>query len=66
MPHDHAPHPHRSDQDRPLSYWQAMEIAIREILQEKGVTTAAEVTAAVEAMDARSPANGAAVVARAS
>lgn len=42
-----------------------MEIAIREILIEKGVTTATEIAAQIDAMDARSPANGAAVVARA-
>jgi len=71
MPHDHhdhmspSGHPFRADDDHPLSYWQAMEIAIRELLIEKGVTTAAEIAAQIDAMDARSPANGAAVVARA-
>lgn len=70
MPHDHSGmspsgHPYREDQDTSLSYWQKMEIAIREILIEKGITTPAEVQAQVEAMDGRSPAMGAAVVARA-
>ena len=75
MPHDHpdhdhdhlspSGHPYRADDDIPLTYWQQMEIAVRELLIEKGVTTAAEVNAQVEAMDARSPADGAAVVARA-
>ncbi len=71
MPHDHhdhlspSGHPYRPDDDHPLTYWQQMEIAIREILIEKGVTTAAEINAQIDAMDARSPANGAAVVARA-
>jgi len=73
MPHDHhdhdhlspSGHPYRADDDHPLSYWQTMEIAVRELLIEKGVTTAAEVNAQIDAMDARSPANGAAVVARA-
>lgn len=73
MPHDHhdhdhlspSGHPYRPDNDVPLSYWQTMEIAVRELLIEKGVTTAAEITAQIDAMDARSPANGAAVVARA-
>ena len=68
MPHDHlspSGHPYRADDDAPLSYWQAMEIAVRELLVEKGVTTQAEITAQIETMDARSPANGAAVVARA-
>lgn len=71
MPHDHhdhlAPsgHPYRADDDTPLSYWQTMEIAVRELLIEKGVTTAAEIADQIDAMDGRSPANGAAVVARA-
>lgn len=68
MPHDHlspSGHPFRPDQDSDLTYWQAMEIAIRELLIEKKVTTAAEITATIEAMDRRSPADGAAVVARA-
>lgn len=76
MPHDHpdhfhhegmssSGHPYRQDNDSPLTYWQAMEIAVRELLIEKSHISAAEVTAQIEAMDARSPANGAAVVARA-
>lgn len=70
MPHDHhehlspSGHPFRADNDVPLTYWQAMEIAVRELLIEKGVTTAAEVAAQIDAMDARSLANGAKVVAR--
>ncbi|MCW5750192.1 MAG: nitrile hydratase subunit alpha [Alphaproteobacteria bacterium] len=64
--HDHHhPHPHRPDQDDGLTDFQAMEIALRELLIEKGVLTAEEVRLAVEAMDARSPAAGARVVARA-
>ncbi|MDX8349618.1 nitrile hydratase subunit alpha [Cognatiyoonia sp. IB215446] len=71
MPHDHhehlspSGHPYRADNDHPLTYWQQMEIAIRELLIEKGVTTPAEIAAQIDLMDSRSPANGAAVVARA-
>ena len=71
MPHDHhdhlspSAHPFRADNDHPLSYWQTMEIAVRELLIEKGVTTAAEIARQIDAMDNRTPANGAAVVARA-
>ena len=73
MPHDHphehglssSGHPFRADNDHDLTYWQTMEIAARELLIEKGITTAAEISAQIEAMDARTPANGAAVVARA-
>ena len=71
MPHDHhdhlspSGHPFRADNDHPLSYWQTMEIAVRELLIEKGVTTAAEIARQIDAMENRTPANGAAVVARA-
>jgi nitrile hydratase len=78
MPHPHADDPahgHSHDDahapaagheaEGPLSYHQRLEIAVRELLIEKGIVSAGEIRAAVEAMDARSPALGAAVVARA-
>jgi len=73
MPHDHhdhdhlspSGHPFRADNDAPLSYWQTMEIAMRELLIDKGITTASEVAHQINAMDSRSPADGASVVARA-
>ncbi|MEM7267734.1 MAG: nitrile hydratase subunit alpha [Pseudomonadota bacterium] len=73
MPHDHhdhdhlspSGHPYRQDQDAPLTYHQQMEIAVRELLVKKGVVTKAEIAEQVTAMDDRSPAMGAAVVARA-
>lgn len=75
MPHDHpshshegmspSGHPYRADNDSALTYWQRMEIAVRELLVEKGLVTPEEVARQIDAMDARSPANGAAVVARA-
>ena len=75
MPHDHhdhsheglspSGHPYRADDDTVLSYWQVMEIALRELLIEKGHLTAAQIHAQINAMDNRSPANGARVVARA-
>jgi nitrile hydratase subunit alpha len=64
--HDHAPHPPaRPDTDDTLTYYKAMEIAVRELLIEKGVIGAEDVHRAIEAMDARSPAQGARIVARA-
>ncbi len=66
--HDHlspSGHPYRADNDGPLTYWQRMEIAVRELLVERGIVTPAEIAGQIDAMDARSPANGAAVVARA-
>ncbi len=70
MPHDHhdhlspSGHPYRPDDDHPLTYWQTMEIAVRELLIKKGVTTASDIAAQIDAMDARNPAMGAQVVAR--
>lgn len=67
--HDHGhPHPHpgvQPDGNDTLSYYQVMEIAVRELLIEKGVLSADAVRREVEKMDARSPAHGARVVARA-
>jgi nitrile hydratase len=64
--HAHAPHPPaRPDTDDTLTYYKAMEIAVRELLIEKGVISAEDVRRAIEAMDARSPAQGARIVARA-
>lgn len=70
--HDHAPgrlspsgHPYRADQDGPLTRAQALEIAVRELMIEKGLVTADEIAAAIARMQARTPAMGAAVVARA-
>lgn len=71
MPHDDpdhlspSGHPYRPDLDIPLTYWQTMEIAVRELLVEKGITTQSAISAQIEAMDRRSPADGAKVVARA-
>jgi nitrile hydratase len=72
MPHDHDHdhdhdhgHDHAPDDNAPLTRWRRMEIAVRELLVEKGVLTAAEIAAQIDRMDARSPAMGAAVVARA-
>lgn len=68
MPHDHpspSGHPYQPDDDTPLGYWQTVEIAVRELLVEKGVTTPAEIAAQIDIMEARSPADGAQVVARA-
>jgi nitrile hydratase len=63
--HHHAGddrHPPRRDLDDTLTYYRAMEIALRELLIEKGVLTADEIRSQVEDMDNRSPAQGARVV----
>ena len=64
--HDHA-HPHapiESDDD-PLRYEYVLETAIRELLIEKGVLSAADIHRQIDLQDSRTPAVGAKVVARA-
>lgn len=77
--HDHEPqgahggpgsgghgHPGRADHDLgPASPYEVLEQAIRELLIEKGVLTAEEISAQIDLMDSRSPALGAKVVAKA-
>jgi nitrile hydratase len=66
--HDHPPgfrHPPQPDADDTLTYPRKLEIAVRELLIEKGIFTADQLRAGVEDMDGRTPANGARVVARA-
>ena len=69
MSEDHGhqhPHPTQPDiEDQPFEYYQVMAEAVGEILIEKGVFTAAELRKTIEQIDARSPADGARVVARA-
>jgi nitrile hydratase len=50
---------------QPLTYFQMMEVSLRELLVEKGIVTEAEVNAEVEAMRSRTPERGARVVAHA-
>jgi nitrile hydratase len=61
-PDPHAPRP---DHDDTLTHHKMLEIAVRELLIEKGILTADEVREAVERMDARGPHLGAKVVAKA-
>lgn len=74
MPHDHdhphagstpQRHPPRPDQDDTITYWRAMEIAVRALLIDKGIVSADEIRRQVEDMDNRTPLQGARVVARA-
>ncbi len=50
---------------QPLSYFQLMEVTLRELLVEKGVITEKQVAAEVQAMRGRTPERGARVVAHA-
>jgi len=62
--HSH-PHATRADEDGALTYFQAMEVAVRELLIDKGILTADQIRRQVEDMDSRTPARGARVVAAA-
>jgi nitrile hydratase len=59
--HDHSP---LSDDGQP-GYFDVMETALRELLIEKGLITAGDVRRQIEVLDSRSPALGAAVIAKA-
>jgi nitrile hydratase len=50
---------------KPLSYFQLMEVSLRELLVEKGLLTEEQIRAEVENMRGRTPERGAKVVARA-
>ena len=50
---------------QPLTYFQLMEVSLRELLVEKGIVHLAEIKHAMEEMSARTPERGAQMVARA-
>lgn len=63
-PHDH--HPNQPDlEDAPLAYYPAMTDAVAALLIEKGVFSADDLRATIDAMASRTPALGAKLVARA-
>lgn len=65
--HDDHDHPHATlpDAADKLTYYQTMEVAVRELLIEKGILTADEVRRQVEDMDGRNAGVGGRMVARA-
>ena len=63
--HEHGEHAAIEDLDRPPTRYEILEQAVRELLIEKGVLTAATIRRQMEDMDSRTPEKGAAVVARA-
>jgi nitrile hydratase len=62
-PHDHGPF--QPDLKEPSETWEFLEIALRELLIDKGVITAREVQDKIEEWDGKVPENGAKAVARA-
>jgi len=64
--HHHTHHsPPRPDLDDTLTYYRAMEEAVRDLLIEKGVLTAEDVRRQIEETDGRNAGRGAKMVARA-
>ena len=65
--HDHGhAHPHQPDvEDAPPSHYQLMTEAVAGLLVEKGLFTADALRSMLESIDAKSPADGARLVARA-
>ncbi len=62
--HDH-PHPTLPDVDGPLTYYQRLEIAVRELLLARGTIDNDDVRRVVEEIDSQTPTLGGRVVARA-
>ncbi len=64
--HQHGPHPKQPDlEDQPFDHYQLLAEAVGELLIEKDVFAAADLRRTIETIDARSPADGARLVARA-
>jgi len=63
--HGADPHAPQGDHDDTLDYYRKLEIAVRELLIEKGVLSADEIRRTVESYESRTPEGGARVVARA-
>lgn len=65
--HPHGqPHPFQPDiEDTPLTHYQLLELAVGELLMEKGVFTGDEFRSKLEDIDSRNPGDGARVIARA-
>ena len=67
--HDHAgPHVHPKQpdtEDSPMSYYERLSVAVRELLIEKGLLTSDDIRRQIELIDSRSPVLGSRVVARA-
>ena len=57
-------HPTQPDQDDSITYFKAMEAAVRDLLIEKELITAEQIREKIEQMDARVPANGAKIIAK--
>lgn len=62
--HDHNDHAPIVEGDGPVSRFELLEIALRELLTEKGVIAASDIPAQIERTESRTPALGARIVGR--
>ena len=62
--HDHEPHAALEDPDGPVTPHEILEIALRELLIEKEVFTAAEVSRIIEVLETRNESCGARLISR--
>ena len=69
MPHDGHDHDHattfQSDIKEPSEEWEFLEIALRELLIDKGIVSAREIADTVEAWENKTPEAGAQIIAKA-
>ncbi|MEZ5909751.1 MAG: nitrile hydratase subunit alpha [Hyphomicrobiaceae bacterium] len=63
--HSHGHSPFQPDIKEPSEDWEFMEVALRELLIDKGILTAREIQEKIEDYEGRTPENGAKIVARA-
>src|SRR5207302_10450475 len=63
--HDVSQHDPEAAERNKVPYWGKRIYAIRDLLIEKGILTADDIQAQIDYIEARSPANGARIVARA-
>lgn len=63
--HHHDPHAAVVDAERPPTEFELLEQAIRELLIEKGVFTAADLQRQIDDMDSRTPVIGSRIIAKA-
>ena len=63
--HDHSHNDFQPDIKEPTENWEFLEIALRELLVDKGVLSAREIQDEIEAWEKKSPEKGAEIVAKA-
>ena len=63
--HDHSHNDFQPDIREPTENWEFLEVALRELLVDKGVLSAREIQDEIEAWEKKSPERGAEIIAKA-